>query len=245
MPVYRLTREISFPPPEYAEEDGLLAVGGDLSEERLLHAYAMGIFPWYEEGSPILWWSPDPRLILVPKEVRVSRSLKQTIRKGIYEVTIDAAFDRVVSGCAEVHRERDGRTWITRDMHDAYVRLHRCGVAHSVESWHGEELAGGLYGVALGGAFFGESMFARETDASKVAFVSLLQRLAQWGFELIDCQVTTEHLMRLGAKNVARSTFLQMLRYALQRPTRQGAWGTPSPAHGVCERERRGYGKKS
>jgi leucyl/phenylalanyl-tRNA--protein transferase len=245
MPVYRLTRAITFPPPEYAEEDGLLAVGGDLSEERLLHAYAMGIFPWYEEGSPILWWTPDPRLILLPEEVRISRSLRQTIRKGIYEVTMDTAFDRVVSGCAEVHGERDGRTWITQDMYEAYLRLHRSGVAHSVESWRGGELAGGLYGVALGGAFFGESMFARETDASKVAFVSLLQCLAQWGFELIDCQVTTEHLMRLGAKNVARSTFLEMLRHALQKPTRRGTWGASSSTRGVRESERRGTGEKS
>ena len=227
MSVYRLTDKIIFPPPEYADEDGLLAVGGDLSEERLLLAYAMGIFPWYSEDSPILWWSPDPRLILIPKEVRVSRSLKQTIKKGIYEVTMDKAFDRVVRSCAEVHRKKDGKTWITQDMFDAYLRLHGSGVAHSVESWYRRELAGGLYGVALGGAFFGESMFTKRTDASKVAFVNLVHYLLQWDFELIDCQVTTEHLMSLGAKNVSRSKFLGILRHALRRQTRRGIWGIP------------------
>ncbi len=231
MPVYRLTDEIIFPPPEYADEDGLLAVGGDLSEERLLRAYAMGIFPWYSEDSPILWWSPDPRLILIPQEVRVSRSLRQTIKKGTYEVTMDRAFDRVVRSCAEVHRKDDGRTWITQDMFDAYRRLHGSGVAHSVESWYKGELAGGLYGVALGGAFFGESMFARRTDASKVAFVNLVQHITQWGFELIDCQVTTKHLVSLGATNVPRTKFLELLKHALRRPTRRGIWKIPPSAH--------------
>lgn len=228
MPVYRLTNKIIFPPPEYAEENGLLAVGGDLSEERLLLAYAMGIFPWYSEGSPILWWSPDPRLILIPKELRVSRSLKQTIRKGIYDVTMDKAFDRVVRSCAEAQRKKNGETWITQDMMKAYSNLHESGVAHSVESWREGELAGGLYGVALGGAFFGESMFAKRTDASKVAFVELVHSLVQWDFDLIDCQVTTEHLMSLGAKNIPRSEFLEMLGHALRRHSRTGIWGSSS-----------------
>ena len=236
MPIYRLTDEIIFPPPEYAEENGLLAVGGDLSEERLLLAYAMGIFPWYSEDSPILWWSPDPRLILIPGELKISRSLKQTIKKGIYEVTMDKAFAQVVINCAEVHRKKDGDTWITQDMLDAYRRLHDSGVAHSVESWYRGELSGGLYGVALGGAFFGESMFTRRTDASKVAFVNLVQYLVQRDFELIDCQVTTEHLMSFGAKRVPRSKFLEILRRALRRPTRRGIWGIPPSTYGVYER---------
>jgi leucyl/phenylalanyl-tRNA--protein transferase len=227
MPVYRLTDEIIFPSPEYAGEDGLLAVGGDLSEERLLLAYTMGIFPWYSEDSPILWWSPDPRLILIPEELKISRSLKQTVKKGIYEVTMDKAFGRVVRSCAEVHRKKDGETWITQDMLNAYSRLHDSGVAHSVESWYRGELAGGLYGVALGGVFFGESMFATRADASKVAFVELVHSLVQWDFELIDCQVTTEHLVSLGARNVPRAKFLEILRHALRRSTRRGMWGIP------------------
>jgi leucyl/phenylalanyl-tRNA--protein transferase len=232
MPVFWLTDEIVFPPPEYAEENGLVAVGGDLSEERLLRAYEMGIFPWYSEGSPILWWSPDPRLILIPGEMRIARSLKQTIRKGVYGVTMDKAFDEVVGSCAVVHRKKDGETWITQDMSDAYRRLHASGVAHSVESWYRGELAGGLYGVALGGAFFGESMFTRRADASKVAFVSLVRYLAQRDFEFIDCQVNTEHLVSFGARNVSRSTFLELLGHALQRPTRRGMWDLPPPPAG-------------
>jgi leucyl/phenylalanyl-tRNA--protein transferase len=236
MAVFRLTDEIAFPPPEYADEDGLLAVGGDLSEQRLLLAYAMGIFPWYSEDSPILWWSPNPRLILIPGELKMSRSLKQTIKKGVYEVTMDRAFDTVVRSCAEVHRKKDGETWITQDMVHAYRNLHDSGICHSVESWYRGELVGGLYGVAVGGAFFGESMFAQKTDASKVAFVKLVHYLIQQDFELIDCQVTTEHLMRFGAKNVPRSEFLEMLRHALRRPTRRGTWGVPSSRSGLCER---------
>lgn len=231
MPVFRLTDEIIFPPPEYAEEDGLLAVGGDLAEERLLLAYAMGIFPWYSDGSPVLWWSPDPRLVLIPSELRISRSLRQTMKRDIYEVTMDRAFGHVVRNCAAVHRRKDGGTWITQDMAEAYDRLHDAGLAHSVESWHKGELAGGLYGVSLGGAFFGESMFTKRADASKIAFVVLVQSLVEWGFGLIDCQVTTEHLLRFGAKNVPRSEFLKMLKRALRRPTRKGLWGIP-PSEG-------------
>ena len=227
MPVFRLTDEVIFPPPAYAREDGLLAVGGDLSQERLLLAYAMGIFPWYPEGSPILWWSPDPRLVLIPQELRISRSLRQAMKKGIYEVTMDKAFDQVVGNCAEVHREKDGETWITRDMREAYNRLHDSGFAHSVESWHRGELEGGLYGVALGGAFFGESMFTKRANASKVAFVALVQSLLQWDFGLVDCQVTTQHLMGFGARNIPRPEFLRMLRHVLRKPSRRGIWGIP------------------
>jgi leucyl/phenylalanyl-tRNA--protein transferase len=229
MPVFRLTDDIIFPPPECAEENGLLAVGGDLSEERLLSAYSMGIFPWYQEDSPILWWSPDPRLVMRPEDLKVSRSLGQTVRRGVYRVTMDRAFGEVIRNCAGVRRERGPGTWITGDMIRAYVRLHQSGYAHSVESWHGDDLAGGLYGVSLGGAFFGESMFARKADASKVAFVALVSLLTAWKFELIDCQVTTGHLMRFGAKEVPRSKFLEMLKHALKVPAKRGSWGPPLP----------------
>ncbi len=224
MPIFQLSEEIIFPPPEYAEKDGLLAVGGDLSDSRLLMAYSMGIFPWYSEHSPILWWSPDPRLILKPEELRVSRSLKQVIRKGFYKVTMDMAFDKVIRSCAEIRRRKDGGTWITNEMMEAYTRLHRSGLAHSVESWHEDELAGGLYGVVLGGVFFGESMFSRKSNASKVAFVKLVEQLIQWNFQLIDCQVTTKHLMNFGAREIPRNEFMDILRHATKIPTPQGNW---------------------
>ncbi len=224
MTVFVLSRDLEFPPPEYAEEDGLLAVGGDLSEGRLLLAYSKGIFPWYSEGSPILWWSPDPRLVLLPEELKVSRSLRQTIKKGVYTVTADRAFEEVITGCAEVHGKKDGGTWITDDMVMAYLRLHEAGFAHSVESWHEGELAGGLYGVSLGSVFFGESMFAKRRDASKTAFVSIVRKLAGWDFELIDCQVRTEHLMNLGAREIPRAQFMTRLEHALKKPGRRGRW---------------------
>lgn len=224
MPLFRLTDEPVFPSPELADEDGLLAVGGDLSEERLLRAYSMGIFPWYSEEYPILWWSPDPRLILIPEELKISRSLRRTINKGTFTVTFDTAFSAVIKSCSEVHRESDGSTWLTAEMIKAYTRLHHAGFAHSVESWYEGELAGGLYGVALGGIFFGESMFTRRSDASKVAFVQLVRTLMRWKFRLIDCQVTTEHLMSLGAREIPRSEFMALLREAVQLPTRQGNW---------------------
>ena len=224
MPLFRLTDEPVFPSPDLAEEDGLLAVGGDLSEERILRAYSMGIFPWYSEEYPILWWSPDPRLVLMPEELKISRSLRQTIKKGMFTVTFDTAFDEVIRNCSEVHRNNEGSTWITREMREAYTRLHQEGFAHSVESWYGGELAGGLYGIALGGAFFGESMFTLRSNASKIAFVRLVQTLVKWKFSLIDCQVTTEHLMGLGAREIPRSEFMAMLRKALELPTRRGKW---------------------
>ena len=215
MPVYRLTEDLLFPPPALAEDDGLLAVGGDLSKERILLAYSMGIFPWYSDGSPILWWSPDPRLVLIPGELKVSRSLSQVIKKGVFSVTMDTAFDRVIRNCAEISRKGQQGTWITEQMISAYIRLHSAGYAHSVESWDKGELVGGLYGIALGKAFFGESMFAIKSNASKAAFVTLVQYLKKLNFSFIDCQVTTEHLKSLGAKEVDREKFLQMLKEAL------------------------------
>jgi leucyl/phenylalanyl-tRNA--protein transferase len=224
MPVFRLPDEIVFPSPELAEEDGLLAVGGDLSPERLLLAYSMGIFPWYSDDSPILWWSPDPRLVLIPGDLKVSRSLRQTIKKGTYRITLDNAFEMVIRGCAESRRKDEDGTWITEDMIRAYCRLHDEGFAHSVESWAGSELVGGLYGVALGGVFYGESMFTRKSDASKVAFVALVQQLTEWKFRIIDCQVATRHLISMGAKEVARSDFLKIVKKALKVRTPQGKW---------------------
>jgi leucyl/phenylalanyl-tRNA--protein transferase len=222
MPVFQLTRELIFPPVEMAEPEGLLAVGGDLSVERLTLAYSQGIFPWYPEGHPILWWSPDPRLVLFPDELKVSRSLRQTIRKGIYRITMDTAFEDVIGKCAEVHRAEDGGTWITEEMRLAYIDLHRAGHAHSVEAWKDGELAGGLYGVSLGGAFFGESMFYLEPDASKVALVYLNDRLRAWGFELVDCQVTTEFFKRMGAREIPRAEFLRLLSKALKKKVPAG-----------------------
>ena len=223
MPVYRLDKRLIFPPPDLAE-DGLLAVGGDLSVERLLLAYATGVFPWYDEGQPILWHSPDPRLVLPAEELHVPRRLERTLRSGRFRVTFDAAFDGVIDACARSPRLGGGGTWITREMRAAYKALHREGFAHSAEAWLGDNLAGGLYGVSLGGAFFGESMFTRAPDASKVAFVSLVRALAARGIGLIDCQVTTEHLQRLGAREWPRPRFLATLAEAMNRPTLRGSW---------------------
>ncbi len=224
MPVYRIPEEHIFPPPDHAEADGLLAVGGDLSEDRLLLAYTAGIFPWYSEGSPILWWSPDPRLVLIPDELKVSRSLRQKLKKDVFTITVDTAFESVITHCATVQRRENNGTWITDDILSAYTKLHKSGYAHSIEAWHGRELAGGLYGISLGTAFFGESMFAIRSDASKVSFVRLVQQLQSWQFTLVDCQITTAHLVRFGAKEITRSDFLHQLRQALEQPTKKGKW---------------------
>jgi leucyl/phenylalanyl-tRNA--protein transferase len=224
MPVFRLNARLAFPPPELADESGLLAVGGDLRPERLLLAYSLGIFPWYSEGLPILWYSPDPRLVLESGELVVARSLQKTLRRGRFKVTFDTAFDQVIRACAEVPRPGQHGTWITRDMVRAYRRLHDLGYAHSVEAWQGGELAGGLYGVSLGGGLFGESMFARASDASKVAFVTLVEHLRRWDIPLVDCQVHTEHLARFGAVEWPRERFLRRLAEVLEQPSRIGRW---------------------
>jgi len=203
----------------------LLAIGGDLSPQRLLIAYERGIFPWYSEDTPILWWSPDPRLVLFPNELKVSKSLQRVIKKGIFRVTYDLAFREVMQCCATAPRSnQEAGTWIMPEMIDAYHRLHQLGHAHSIESWHEGELVGGLYGVALGRIFFGESMFALKTDASKVAFVHLMRRLYRWGFELVDCQVTTAHLQRFGAREIARERFLTLLAHAVKEAPCRGLW---------------------
>jgi leucyl/phenylalanyl-tRNA--protein transferase len=224
MPVYLLDESPAFPPAHRAESDGLLAMGGDLSVERLVNAYAHGIFPWYNEGDPILWWSPDPRMVLEPRGIHISKSLGRTLRQSRFAVTFDGAFEPVIDACATVRGPGREGTWITPAMRRAYLELHAAGLAHSVEAWRDGELAGGLYGVSLGACFFGESMFTRVTDASKVALAALAARLAAWDFELIDCQMETAHLRRMGARPIPRRFFLHRLEQALRRPTRKGSW---------------------
>ena len=224
MPIFRLVDEPIFPPPDYADPSGLLAVGGDLSKERLLEAYRLGIFPWYSDDQPILWWSPDPRLVLDLKDFTISRSLRKTLKKAIFQVTFDHAFEQVIQACAVVPRTAQNGTWITEEMREAYINLHGLGYAHSVESWLGGELVGGLYGVSLGKAFFGESMFHLKTDASKVALATLVEKLKSWDFHFIDSQMTTEHMIRLGAKELPRRIFLKRLQLALRHPTKRGRW---------------------
>lgn len=224
MPVYLLSEDLVFPSPQLARKEGLLAVGGDLSQERLLLAYRMGIFPWYSENEPIMWWSPDPRLVLYPSEFRISRSLKKTVRKQVFDMTVDAAFESVINACASSRTQADEGTWIVAEMIDAYCRLHESGLAHSVEVWQDGELAGGLYGVSLGKCFFGESMFTYITDASKVALVALVKHLRALEFDLIDCQVSTPHLLNFGAREIPRTRFLRELAQALKAPTLKGKW---------------------
>lgn len=225
MPIYKLTEEIRFPHPSLATRGGLLAVGGDLRPERILFAYRNGIFPWYSEGRPILWWCPAPRLVLFPSEMVVNRTLRKVMRRGLYRVTADTAFERVIEACAEMPRPDQDGTWITQEMREAYLELHRRGYAHSIESWDaGGNLVGGLYGLSIGGAFFGESMFAQEPDASKVAFVTLVGRLEAWGFDFVDCQVVTDHLLRFGAREVSLDDFLHRVQVSTARPTRLGPW---------------------
>lgn len=198
------------------EPDGLLAVGGDLSIERLTSAYQKGIFPWYSEGQPILWWSPDPRMVLRPSEIKVSRSLAKTIRKNKFKITFDQNFREVISACSKPRIEKgteQSETWILNEMIEAYVKLHEAGYAHSVECWQDNKLVGGLYGVAIGDVFFGESMFSKVSDASKIAFVFLSNQLEKWGYELIDCQVYTSHLESLGAYMVPRDQFITFLEH--------------------------------
>jgi len=218
-------RDMRFPPVELASPEGLLAIGGDLRAERLLEAYGHGVFPWYSDGQPILWWSPDPRSVLYPDRLRVSRSLTKTIRRQRFQITLDQAFGRVMQGCATTRRRQDSQgTWITAAMRDGYERLHRLGHAHSCEAWLADRLVGGLYGVALGGIFFGESMFSLESDASKVAFVHLVRQLQQWHFAMIDCQIRSEHLDSLGAECIPRIRFIGELKEALASPDRRGTW---------------------
>ena len=224
MPVFLLTDKIEFPPPHLASKEGLLAIGGDLSRERLLLAYRMGIFPWFSDDEPILWWSPDPRLVLYPNEIKISKTLKKIMQKGLFKVTMDSAFVQVINQCAQIRIQNNQETWILEDMIDAYCKLHELGFAHSVEAWYQGELAGGLYGVSLGNCFFGESMFTRISNASNVALVTLVEYLNTLSFDIIDCQLTTEHLLRFGAKEIPRAAFLNQLEESLKASTKKGKW---------------------
>ena len=224
MPVYLLSEALKFPHPCFASQEGLLAVGGDLSLGRLLSAYRNGIFPWFSEGEPILWWSPDPRLVLFLNEFKVSKSLKKVISRSLFDITIDRAFRRVITECAETRMKQKEPTWIVGDMIDAYCRLHESGFAHSVEAWQDGALVGGLYGVSLGKCFFGESMFTAVSNASKVAFAWLVDFLKSHAFHMIDCQVTTRHLISMGAREIPRDRFLTLLQVSLKEPDMKGKW---------------------
>jgi leucyl/phenylalanyl-tRNA--protein transferase len=223
MPVFLLNQdEVIFPHPELAGEEGLLAVGGDLSEERLLSAYRFGIFPWYDEDDPILWWSPDPRAVVLPGKVIISKSMRQEMKK--FRLTIDKAFGQVISACRTTPRQGQEGTWITESMITAYIRLHQSGFAHSFEVWREGNLVGGLYGVSLGKCFFGESMFSLVPNASKYAFIRLSQMLEEKNFRIIDCQVPNDHLNRMGCKTMKRSDYLRILRENNLEPTFRGSW---------------------
>ena len=242
IPIYRLNNELIFPPVHLASKEGILAIGGDLSIERLLLAYKNGIFPWYSEGEPIIWWSPDPRFVLYPEKLKISRSMKQVLKKDMFRITLNQNFYEVISNCKKIARPRQGGTpvsrkcgtqvcagtWLTDAMLEAYVNLHKAGYAHSVEVWKDGDLVGGLYGVSLGSpcgipdksgceaipqgkCFFGESMFSKVSNASKVGFVNLVNKLKRSGFRLIDCQVYTDHLKKLGAEEIPRTRFLKEL----------------------------------
>ena len=219
------TNNYQFPPVDLASPEGLLAVGGDLRVERLLEAYRHGVFPWYNEGQPILWWSPDPRAILFFDDLKISRSLRKTLRQGLFSITLDTQFRQVAEACSAPRTNTDTPgTWIHPEMINAYCQLHHMGHAHSVEVWQDDELVGGLYGLSLGGAFFGESMFSHATDASKVALVYLVRQLQRWQFDFIDAQVSSEHLTSLGTKEVRRDKFIRLLDQSLETPSRIGLW---------------------
>lgn len=224
MPVFQLDQTLLFPPPELARADGLLAVGGDLSVPRLLLAYRNGIFPWYSPGEPILWWAPDPRCVLFLEEFHLSSRTGRLLRQERFTVTFDTAFAAVLGSCAAPRLKRPAGTWIDEAMAAAYGELHHLGYAHSVECWQAGELVGGLYGVALGGIFFGESMFSRVANASKIALARLVERLTAWEFDLVDCQVASDHLVRLGARAIPGAEFHGRLAAALSRPGRPGSW---------------------
>ncbi|MEJ2594085.1 MAG: leucyl/phenylalanyl-tRNA--protein transferase [bacterium] len=228
MPVYALTDELMFPDPRLGEKDGLLAIGGDLQPDRLLLAYRNGIFPWYAEGQPILWWSPDPRMVLFPEKFKRHKNLRRTVESGKFTVRFDFNFEKVVALCSKVPRRGQGGTWITPEMIAAYLTLYKMGYGHSVETYKDGKLVGGLYGLSLGHVFFGESMFHLETDASKVALWHLVDRLIAWGFDLIDVQQETAHLRSLGGESMDRTKFLTLLDKFIRKPTRKGSWSEVS-----------------
>ena len=224
MPIFQLTDKLVFPPPELAEENGLLAIGGDLSTERLLLAYRSGIFPWYSEGDPVLWWSPSPRLVIFPDEFKVPKRLARFIKQQKYKMTMDCAFQQVITSCASASGRQAKGTWIDQDMIEAYTRLHEQGWAHSVECWQDEELVGGLYGIALGKVFFGESMFSLHSNTSKAALIFLVEQLHEKNFNLIDCQMKTEHLIQFGAREISGTEFQSILAQSIKDSNSSNQW---------------------
>jgi leucyl/phenylalanyl-tRNA--protein transferase len=230
MPVYQIPDDLIFPDPELAEDDGLLGVGGDLSPERLLLAYATGIFPWYSKGEPIMWWSPDPRCVLRPEKLKISTSLRQALKKGNYELRFDTCFEEVIRHCSGTKRKGQRGTWITKEMVQVYIRLHELGYAHSTEVFMDGTLSGGLYGISIGRTYSGESMFHLRPEASKIALYHLVERLKAWGYPLIDCQVTNPHLLSLGAEEMPRKEYLKQLTMNREKTGHNGRWAsTPRP----------------
>ncbi len=224
MPLFRLSKRLDFPPAWLARSDGLLCIGGDLSPKRLLLAYKNGIFPWFSENEPILWWSPDPRLVLYPDEINVSKSLKKKIRQNKFSIRINHAFEQTITACAKPRKNKHDGTWLVDEMIEAYIDLNALGYAHSIETWREDKLVGGLYGVSIGGSFFGESMFSVESDASKIALVALATHLNKYHFDLIDCQVTTDHLMKMGAVEISRNSFLDTIQNSVKREDLNAIW---------------------
>ena len=224
MPIFSLSEKLLFPPPWLARPDGLLCMGGDLSVQRILLAYKNGIFPWFAENEPILWWSPDPRLVLFPGNIRISKSLQKKIRKKVFDITINCAFEQTIRSCAKPRKKEHTGTWLVEEMREAYIRLHHLGFAHSVETWKEGRLVGGLYGISLGGVFFGESMFSFHSDASKVALAALTCHLKKHKYDLIDCQVKTDHLMSMGATEIPRKHYLDILHKSVKRSNMGNAW---------------------
>ena len=213
-----------FPPAEMASQEGIVAIGGDLSPQRLLNAYANGIFPWYSKTEPILWWSPSPRMVLFPKELHISKSMKILLNKNFFQLTFDRNFKKVIKNC-RAPRKNQKDTWITKEMYDAYIHLHELGFAHSAEVWQDKRLVGGIYGISLGKCFFGESMFSKKSNASKFVFIKLAQQLLKMEFLMLDCQVPSEHLKSLGAREIPRKDYLALLKEGLKHKTLMGNWG--------------------
>ncbi len=223
MPVFMLGKDYRFPPAEMANKDGIIAVGGDLSQTRLIHAYSQGIFPWYSQGQPIIWWSPDPRTVLFPEELHISRSMRRVLNQNPFGLSINQNFAEVIQSCQSAAREEDG-TWITREMITAYLKLHRAGYAHSVEVNNGEKLVGGFYGIVLGKCFFGESMFYTEANASKYGFTKFVQLMRRQNFLIIDCQISSPHLQNLGARDITRKKYLSLLQLGLKHKPLKWDW---------------------
>jgi len=215
MPIYLLNESPLMPDPSHADAEGLVAIGGDLDHKRLINAYRSGIFPWYEEGSEILWWSPDPRLVLFPEDLKVSKSARNLLRKNYFNVTYNQQFVEVIANCKEIVRNDQGGTWITDEMEKAYINLNNLGFAHSIEVWHENDLVGGLYGIKIGNIYFGESMYSKVSNASKIGFIHLVKDLKKKGVAMIDCQIKTDHLISLGAKEIRRDEFLKTLKNSI------------------------------